>query len=152
YDDVIAKHPQDSAAQTERARVLSWQKRYPESLAAYETAIKNAESCSGGDCPSPRALRIEYTRVLSWAGRYDDALAQYQQLQLSPDLKSEDDRTAALDRARVLAWSKRYDESRTQFEQVEQAGGDTFEARLGKAQVTYWSGNVRDAAIQLRRL
>jgi hypothetical protein len=90
--------------------------------------------------------------VLSWAGRYDDALAQYQQLQLAADLKSADDRTAALDRARVLAWSKRYDESRAQFEQVEQTGGDTFEARLGKAQVTYWSGNVRDAALQLRRL
>ena len=152
YDEVLAKHPQDLAAQAERARVLSWAKRYPESLTAYDAAIKTAESCSGSDCISPRALRIEYARVLSWAGRYTDALAQYQQLQLSPDLKSEEDRAAALDRARVLAWSRRYDESRAQYEQVEQAGGDSFEARLGKAQVTYWSGNVRDAAIQLRRL
>ena len=152
YDQVITKHPEDLTAQTERARVLSWQKRYPESLAAYQAVLKAAETCWGSECPPARALRIEYARVLSWAGRYDDALAQYQQLQLSADLKTEDDRTAALDRARVLAWSRRYDESRTQFEQVEQAGGDSFEARLGKAQVTYWSGNVRDAAIQLRRL
>jgi len=152
YDDVLAKHPADLTAQTERARVLSWQKRYPEALSAYEAALKAAETCSGSECPAPRALRIEYARVLSWAGRYEDALAQYQQLQIAKDLKSDEDRAAALDRARVLAWSRKYDESRAQFEEVEQAGGDSFEARLGKAQVTYWSGNVRDAAIQLRRL
>jgi tetratricopeptide (TPR) repeat protein len=152
YDEFIAAYPSEIVAKQERARVLSWAKRYPEALAGYEDAIAKASECVGMDCPNERALRMEYARVLSWSGRYEQSLAEYEKLQLPAVPRNEDDRRAALERARVLAWSKRYQEARQQFEAVEQSGGDTFEARLGKAQVIYWSGDLRNAAVQLRRL
>lgn len=152
YEHIIEKDPRNVNAQAERARVLSWAKRFPESLKAYEEALQAAPSCTTKECPSERTLRIEYARVLSWSGRYDDSLAQYEQVNLPASPTNDDERAAALDRARTLAWAKRYPEASAQFDSVAQSGGDTFDARLGKAQVTYWSGDVRGAALQLRRL
>jgi tetratricopeptide (TPR) repeat protein len=152
YDEILRNDPHQVKVQAERARVLSWAKRFPESLSGYDAAIRDASTCSGADCPSARSLRIEYARVLSWAGRYDEALAEYEKLQIPDPPATEEDRTAALDRGKTLAWAKRYSEASGQFDKVIAAGGDTFDARLGKAQVTYWSGSVRASAVQLRRL
>lgn len=152
YDEILRNDPHQPNAQMERARVLSWAKKYPESLNAYEVAIRDAGTCSSAGCPSERSLRIEYARVLSWAGRYEDALAEYEKLHISDPPANEEDRLAALDRGKTLAWAKRYSDATVQFDKLVAAGGDTFDARLGKAQVTYWSGNVRGAAVQLRRL
>ncbi len=152
YDVVVASAPDNVAAHVERARVLSWSKNFDASLAAYEAALARAPACKGQDCPAERDIRIEYARVLGWARRYDDALKQYAILLPADHVYTSADSEPALTQARVLAWSRRYPESIAAYDRTIAIGGDTFEARLGRAQVIYWAGRIRESALLLRAL
>jgi len=152
YDTVLAAAPDNALAQVERARVLSWNKDFAASLTGYEAALASASACKGTECPAEREIRIEYAKVLGWARRYEDALKQYAILFPQDHRYTDADREPALAQAHVLAWSRQYPESISAFDRTIALGGDTFEARLGRAQVIYWSGRVRESALLLRAL
>jgi hypothetical protein len=63
-DQHLEQHPEDRAAQMDRARWLAWKGDYAGSIEALDTL--------GGDDAEARALRA---RVQAWAGRRDAALA-----------------------------------------------------------------------------
>ncbi len=152
YDQLLQMDPKNLNARVERARVLSWSKEYASALQGYEEALQHISDCSGADCPNERAVRMEYARVLGWSRRYDDALKQYAIL-LPPDRPlTSDDRETATEYARVLSWSRHYPESIAAYDRAIALGGDTFDARLGRAQSIYWSGRIRESALLMRSL
>lgn len=63
-EQYLAGHPEDRAAQLDRARYLAWNGDYAASIEALDAL--------GGDDDEARALRA---RVMAWAGRRDAALA-----------------------------------------------------------------------------
>lgn len=65
----LDRHPDDAEARLELADVLSWEKRYEESLAEFEKLVAAN--------PDDIQLRRRYARVLGWAGRFGEAIKQW---------------------------------------------------------------------------
>jgi tetratricopeptide (TPR) repeat protein len=151
YDELLHSSPENLYAHTEKARVLSWAKKYNESLDEYRTALRLSESVEKPAVP-PRDIRQEYARVLSWAQRYPDSLEQYRLLLPDGAQMEAKDTAVLVEKARVLAWSKRYDESIATYDLALKLDADNFEARLGKAQTTFWAGRLLVASVQLRTI
>ena len=59
---------------------------------------------------------------------------------------------ARLEMARLLAYSKRYDEALAEYDKVLAERPDSREARIGKAQVYYWTGRGAEASKLLEGL
>lgn len=155
YDKVIAAHPKALLAQMERARVSSWDKNYDTALSGYKGLLTQLATC-GPDCDvkgvTEKDVRVEYARVLAWAKRYDEAISEYSTLLPAQGSLQESDRAAGLDYGRVLAWSRRYNDAIGAFDRVIALGGGSYDARLAKAQVLFWSGRLSEAQQSLRRL
>ena len=162
----------DDEARVELARVLSWQKRYDESLAEYRKALESR--------PADAALRAEYGQVLGWAGKREEAVATLSSVpvaSLSPsaavllaDLtlgdnkfaeatelyrhalaSAPDDQPTRFKLARVLSWQKRYDESLAEFDLILKAAPADVQVRRHRAQVLGWDGRVEESAAEWRR-
>ena len=131
--------------------MLSWDKKYPQSLDEYRIALKLAESDTKPAVPV-RDIRQEYARVLSWSKEYDASLAQYQLLLPEGEARQPADLSILIERARVLAWSRQYDQSIAAYDQALVLDQESFDARLGKAQTTFWSGQLAESSAQLRDL
>jgi tetratricopeptide (TPR) repeat protein len=151
YDALLQSAPENLYAHAEKARVLSWDKKYPESLNAYRAALKLAEESSAPVVPV-RDIRQEYARVLSWSKEYEASLAQYQLLLPEGQPRTKADLPILIEQARVLAWSRNYQTSIATYDQVLALETENFDARLGKAQTTFWSGDLEGSSTQLRDL
>jgi tetratricopeptide (TPR) repeat protein len=151
YDALLQSAPDSLFAHSEKARVLSWDKKFEPSLAEYRIALQLAEKVPNPVVPV-RDIRQEYARVLSWAKDYDGALAQYALLLPAGEPRQVADVPIVIERARVLAWSRRYAEAIASYEEALAVDKDNFEARLGKAQTTFWSGELEASEAQLRTL
>ncbi|HUS19023.1 MAG TPA: tetratricopeptide repeat protein [Terriglobales bacterium] len=151
YDTLLKTSPDNLYAHAEKARVLSWDKKFPESLDEYRTALKLAESDAKPVVPV-RDIRQEYARVLSWVKDYDASLAQYQILLPDGEARQRSDIPVIVERARVLAWSRQYDRSVAAYDEALAIDQENFDARLGKAQTTFWSGKLDESSAQLRTL
>jgi tetratricopeptide (TPR) repeat protein len=68
YRQHLERHPEDLKARLSLAEVLSWTRRYPESLSQYEILLKAR--------PDDIQVRRKYAFVLSWSGRHADAIAE----------------------------------------------------------------------------
>ena len=68
--EYLSANPGDHRARLKLAQVLSWTKRYEESLAEYETILKAL--------PDDKQIARNYAQVLSWAGRTDEAIEMLQ--------------------------------------------------------------------------
>ncbi|MGH9554867.1 MAG: tetratricopeptide repeat protein, partial [Terriglobales bacterium] len=155
YEELLRVTPENQVARQERARVLSWDTKFAGSMAEYERVLKDAEATRAAGQPEQISIndaRLEYARVLSWAQRYDDALAQFELLLPDKAIREPKHKAVLIEKARVQAWSRHYDQSVETYDQALVLAPDDFEARLGKAQATFWSGKLDEAALQLRPL
>ncbi|HUR36750.1 MAG TPA: tetratricopeptide repeat protein [Terriglobales bacterium] len=151
YDTLLKSSPDSLFAHSEKARVLSWDKKFPQALDEYRIALKLAEADPKPVVPI-RDIRQEYARVLSWVKDYEASLAQYDILLPAAQTRQPSDVPVMVERARVLAWARQYDQSVATYDQAISLDKDNFDARLGKAQTTFWSGKLDESSAQLRDL
>jgi tetratricopeptide (TPR) repeat protein len=114
-------------ARWELARLLSYTKRYGESLKQYRKLL--------AEKPGLSEARAEMAKVLYWAGRKTEALKELEQLpggRASAETK--------LLKADLMAADKRYPEAINLYRQYLKDKPDDLAARFRLAQVLSWSG------------
>ncbi len=155
YEELLRATPNDQVSRREHARILSWDIKFDDSLSEYERVLKDAEATRSAGQPEQVSIydtRLEYARVFSWAKRYDEAIAQFNLLLPEGTVREPKHKELLVERARVLAWSRHYDESIATYDQALVVAPGDFDARLGKAQATFWAGRMDQAATLLRPL
>ncbi len=159
----------NNQARLEYARVLSYLKRYDESIHEYQLILQTD--------PGSTKARMEMAKVLFYQGKVDEALQELSQVPskdiddatwiLIADIYSkkkdykkaeniysqslqktpEDDKTR-LKLAEILSWQKRYDESIYQYQALIGHHPNDIQLRRKYAQVLTWMGNDDEAAIE----
>ena len=162
----------DWVARWELAKVLSYVKRYDESLTEYQKLLKEK--------PDLLEARGEMANVLFWKGDGPKALAILEQIPpekingktrvLMADLyvsqkeynraetiyrahlkKEPQDHAVRLKLADMLGWSKQYDASLREYERILKAMPDDIQVRRRYAFVLVWAGRHSEAAAQLKK-
>lgn len=162
----------DWLARLELARLLSYQKRYDESIAEYQKVIKEK--------PDSVEAGMEMGQVLFWSGKRDEALQTLEQIPLEKmddqarsvlaDLyraqkrydqaealyrayldKNPDDWQTRLKLADLLSWNKRYRESLAQYENILKARPEDQQVRRKYALVLSWAGRKAEAIKELQK-
>ncbi len=162
----------DWQARWELARVLSYVKRYDESVAEYNKLLKEK--------PALYEARAEMANVLFWQGKNAEALKTLEQIPaaditgntsvLMADLyviqkqyekaetlyrgylaKHPDKHKVRLKLAQTLSWDKKYDESLAEYRTILQAFPDDIQVRRKYAFVLIWSGKHLEAAAELKK-
>ena len=140
---------QNYQTRLERARVLSWAQKYDASIHEYESLAAELGS-TPVDGISLRDVRIELARVESWAKQYDRSLAELSKV--IPQNPTAADTQALLLKARVLAYKQRYSQSVATYNKVLMLDPRDQEARFGRAQSLYWSGDLGRSRPMLRTI
>ncbi|MBU1053544.1 MAG: tetratricopeptide repeat protein [Proteobacteria bacterium] len=162
----------DWQARWELARVLSYVKRYNESIAEYRKVLKEK--------PDLYEARSELANVLVWHGKQDEAIKE---LHLIPIDKTDDktqlliadllvqqkdykkagylyrsylkknphDHKARIKLARILSWTKQYQESLDEYKIILADIPNDIQVRRQYAFVLVWAGKPEDAADELRK-
>jgi len=159
-------------ARWELARLLSYTKRYDESLQQYRKLL--------AEKPGLNEARAEMAKVLYWAGRKTEALKELEQLpggQASPetkllkaDLMTSDkrypeaialyreylkdkpaDSAARFRLAQVLSWSGQYPPALKEYEAILSQKPDDVQVRRHYAFVLSWAGQFEKAAKELEK-
>lgn len=161
----------DWVARLELARVLSYVKRYDESIAEYEKVLKIK--------PGLTKAKIEMAKVLFWKGDRKTAALILEKVPskdmtgdiqvLMADLlvdqkeyaKAEplyrsylqahpEDQAVRLKLAEMLSWQKKYDASLAEYRKILKARPDDIQVRRHYAFVLIWAGKHAEAAEQLK--
>jgi len=159
-------------ARWELARLLSYEKRYEESLKEYRLVLAQK--------PDLQEAKLEMAKVLSWAGRGAEALPilksaplealddparltladllisqkQYrpaEEILVGHLSRHPDDQAARLKLAELLSWDKRYDASLAEFRRILADRPDDIQVRRKYAFVLIWDGQREQAAAELRK-
>jgi len=167
-DETIA----DWQVRLELARLLSYLKKYDESVVEYEKVLKEK--------PDSIEARAELGRVLFWSGKPEAALKTLEQVPpekmddqtrtVLADLygaqkrydqaealyrdhldKHPDDWGTRLKLADLLSWSKRYRESLAQYEIILKARPDDLQVRRKYGMALSWAGRKAEAIKELRK-
>jgi tetratricopeptide (TPR) repeat protein len=162
----------DWQARLELARLLSYLKRYNESIAEYQKVIKEK--------PDLLEARKELGQVLFWSGQWEQALKTLEQVPLEKmddqtravlaDLyrvqkrygqaeglyrayleKHPDDWQVRLKLADLLSWNKQYQNSLAQYEIILKARPDDRQVRRKYALVLSWAGKKSQAIKELQK-
>ncbi|MBN1103400.1 MAG: tetratricopeptide repeat protein [Deltaproteobacteria bacterium] len=162
----------DWKARWELARLLSYVKRYEESLAEYGKLIRER--------PDLLEAKVEMAGVYTWKGEPDKAFEILNPIPLEripedkrivlADLytarkeygkaepiyrrhleRNPEDLKARLRLAEILSWTRRYQDSLSQYEMILKARPDDIQVRRKYAFVLSWSGRHADAIAELRR-
>ena len=162
----------DWVARWELARVLSYAKRYDESIREYERLLREK--------PELGEARVEWATVLFWNGKPSEALKQLEQVPagkmpekarvLMADLYARqkkydraeslyrdylkshpDDLRVRLRLAEVLSWEKRYEPSVREYEEILKAKPGDNQVRRKYGFVLMWMGRFDDAARELKK-
>lgn len=162
----------DWQARLELARLLSYLKRYDESIGEYQKVIREK--------PDSLEARTEMGQVLFWSGKREEALKTLEQVPLEKmddqartvlaDLygaqkrydqaealyrayldKHPEDWGTRLKLADLLSWNKRYRESLAQYEIILKARPDDQQVRRKYALVLSWAGRKAEAIKELRK-
>jgi tetratricopeptide (TPR) repeat protein len=162
----------DWQARLELARVLSYAKRYDESLAQYEKVL--------AEKPGLLTAEIEIAQVLAWSGKKEKAYEQFKKIPLG-DIDDEtgvlladiyisrdefdkaiplyrnylkkhaDDHQVRVKLAETLSWLKKYEESIDEFKAVLDKKPDEIQVRRKYAFVLIWSSKFEEAAEELKK-
>jgi len=124
----LRMRPNNDDARLLLARVLSWQRRYEESLAEYRELLAKK--------PDDATLRAGYARVLAWSGRNQEAAREFKTA-IQADSTNLETRVGY---ARVLSWSGDLAEASTEYQRILAADPRTGDAWLGLASVARWRG------------
>ncbi|MHB8907538.1 MAG: tetratricopeptide repeat protein [Syntrophales bacterium] len=159
-------------ARWELARVLSWLKRYDESITEYRKVIQEK--------PALSEAREEMARVLFWQGKAEAALVELERIpagkindgtrELMADLyrsnkqyekgeslyrsileRSPDNNRVRLKLAEILSWAKRYDDSLAEYRTILAKLPQDIQVRRKYAFVLIWAGRHAEAAQELRK-
>ena len=159
-------------ARLELARLLSYEKRYKESLAEYEKVLKAK--------PDMGAARMEMAKVLAWKGEPDKALSIFQGMEAKglddearialADIyvirkeyskaepiyedfltKHPNDHSVRIRLADLLTWAKQYDRAIVQFEKILADRPDDIQVRRQYGRVLGWAGRREEAIANLRK-
>lgn len=162
----------DWLARLELARVLSYMKRYDESIAEYQKVLK--------DKPDLTEARIEMAKVLFWKGDQQAAarmleavpakdmtgetkvlmadllVAQKDYVKAEPLYRSylkshPEDQAVRLKLADMLSWQKKYDASLAEFQKILKARPNDVQVRRRYAFVLIWAGRHAEAAADLKK-
>lgn len=168
----IGEDIEDWQARWELARLLSYTKRYDESLQQYRKLLEEK--------PDLTDARVEMATVLAWSGRFEEAariieklpakeLGEEARLALADILiaaksyaaaeeilrqrlkNAPADDTARLKLAELLSWDKRYDDSLQQYELILENRPEDVQVRRKYAYVLIWAGKRDKAAQELRK-
>lgn len=162
----------DWQARLELARLLSYVKRYDESLVEYGKVL--------AEKPELVEAKAEMARVLMWSGKTKEAKALLDSI--APDQLSGEDRLLQADLfamrkeygkaesiyrellqaspenqaiqlrlAEVLSWTKRYAESLKLYEKLVVAAPQDVQLRRRYAQTLSWAGKTQEAIREFRR-
>jgi len=162
----------DWVARWELARVLSYIKRYDESVTEYEKLLKEK--------PDLVDAKVELAKVFFWKGDGKTAIQMLEQIPpknitgetkvLMADLfmtqknygKAEplyrghlesnpDDHAVRLKLAEMLSWQKEYDASLTEYRKILKARPDDIQVRRRYAFGLIWAGKHSEAASELKK-
>lgn len=162
----------DWKARWELARLLSYAKRYDESLAEYKAVVEQK--------PDLWEASVEMAQVMFWSGRQAEASEILEKIPpehvdesaklLMADLyvaqksfgKAEpiyrayleahpQDLEVGIKLADLLSWSKRYEEAIAQYQKILEARPDDVQLRRKYAYVLIWAGRQSEAAVELRK-
>jgi len=124
----LRMRPGNDEARLLLARVLSWQRRYDESLAEYRELLQKK--------PDDATLRAGYARVLAWSGRHEEAAREFR-ASIKADSTNLETRVGY---ARVLSWSGDLAEASSEYQRILEADSRVGDAWLGLASVARWRG------------
>jgi tetratricopeptide (TPR) repeat protein len=162
----------DWVARWELARVLSYAKRYDESITEYGKVLKEK--------PDLVDAKVELAKVLFWKGDDKAAIKTLEEIPpknitgdtkvLMADLfvtqkdygKAEplyrahlnshpEDHAVRLKLAEMLSWQKKYDASLSEYRQILKARPDDIQVRRRYAFVLIWAGKHSEAASELKK-
>lgn len=162
----------DWVARWELARVLSYVKRYDESISEYKKVLKEK--------PGLTEAKVEMAKVLFWKGDQKAAVQILEQVPakdmagdtkvLMADLfvaqkdyaKAEplykahldshpEDQAVRLKLAEMLSWQKKYDASLSEYRKILKARPDDIQVRRQYAFVLIWAGKHSEAASELKK-
>lgn len=162
----------DWVARWELARVLSYAKRYDESITEYRKVLKEK--------PDLVDAKVELAKVFFWKGDDKAAIKTLEQIPpknitgdtkvLMADLfvtqkdygKAEalyrahldshpEDQAVRLKFAEMLSWQKEYDASLTEYRKILKARPDDIQVRRRYAFVLIWAGKHSEAASELKK-
>ncbi len=157
---------QDWQVRLELARVLSYQKRYEESIKEYRKILAVS--------PTHQVVKLELAQVLAYAGKKEEALSLLDQISLGQlDEKSRlgvadifastgrfdeatriyvayltkqpEDLKARLKYAQLLSWAKKYEESIEEFRELVKKRPEDIQLRRKYALVLIWAGETDQA-------
>lgn len=159
-------------ARWELARVLSYAKRYDESITQYGKLLKEK--------PDLVEAKVEMAKVLFWKGDQKTAVKILEQVP-PKDLKGDtkvlmadllvaqkdyakaeplyeahldshpEDQAARLKLAEMLSWQKKYDASLREYRKILKALPDDIQVRRRYAFVLIWAGKHSEAASELQK-
>jgi len=124
----LADHPENDDARLLLARVLSWQRRYDESLAEFGRLLEKN--------PNDAGLRADRARVLAWSGRHEEAIREYRAASAADPTNLE----TKIGLARVLSWSGDLAGASILYERLLARNPGLGDAWLGLAAVARWRG------------
>ncbi len=159
-------------ARLELARVLSYAKRYDESITEYEKVLKEK--------PGLVEAKVEMAKVLFWKGDQKAAVrilervppkdmtgdtkvlmadllvAQKNYAKAEPLYKAHlashpEDQVVRLKLAEMLSWQKKYDASLSEYRKILKAVPDDIQVRRRYAFVLIWAGKHSEAASELQK-
>lgn len=162
----------DWQARWELAKVLSYSKRYDESLAEYKKLLKEK--------PDLYKAKVEMANVLFWQGKRTDAITLLEQMPLRSidedtkivmsDIyvsqkeykkaeplyrayleKHPGDQKVRFKLAQMLSWDKRYNDSISEYKTILNAIPDDIQVRRRYAYVLIWAGRNKEAIEELRK-
>jgi len=135
----LQRDPSDREARSFLARVLSWERRFGESIAEYERLL--------ADRPERAADRAGYARVLAWSGRIERSLEEFR-LALADDSTDVETWIAY---ARALSWVGDLPAAATEYRRILRAHPEQGDAWLGYATVARWRAGATASDRFLRR-
>lgn len=122
WDRVIARDPKPWGAMERKAIVLSWGKRFEESVALFSKVIAAPQASE----PLRLRCRVRRAEVLAWNRDFDEALAGLKEiLRTRPDHAE-----AALLQGQVQEWQGRFAEAKATYTALLQKRPDHAGARL----------------------
>ncbi len=124
----LGEHPENDEARLLLARVLSWQRRYDESITEYGRLLEKT--------PSDPALRADRARVLAWSGRHEEAIREYRTASAADPTNLE----TKVGLARALSWSGDLAGASMMYERLLAQNPELGDAWLGLAAVARWRG------------
>lgn len=163
---------QDWQARLELARVLSYQKKYEESIQEYRKVLSEK--------PDSLEAKIELAAALAYSGQEEESLKSIQSLPLDKLKKTQlaqlaniyailkqydraeslyldylshhpEDLKVRVKYAEMLSWAKRYEDAIHQFEWILSKKPDDIQVRRKYAFVLIWMGDEDKGAEELRK-